>query len=82
MSLPPLAVRRRLDDFVPQLIAASAARQSAAQVQKLAAMQRSVRIPDMFAGIFTLGGVGFIIDFAILKIERHFVRWRGARVET
>lgn len=45
-------------------------------------MQRSVRIPDMFAGIFTLGVVGFIIDLAFLKIERHFVRWRGTRVET
>ena len=45
-------------------------------------MQRSFRIPDMFAGIFTLGLVGFIINFAFLKIEQHFLRWRGTSVET
>ena len=36
----------------------------------------------MFGGIFTLGLVGFIIDFAFLKIEQHFFRWRGTSVET
>jgi ABC-type nitrate/sulfonate/bicarbonate transport system permease component len=45
-------------------------------------MQRSFRIPDMFAGIFTLGILGFIINFAFLKIEQHFLRWRGTSVET
>jgi ABC-type nitrate/sulfonate/bicarbonate transport system permease component len=45
-------------------------------------MHRSFRIPDMFAGIFTLGLVGFIINFAFLKIEQHFLRWHGASVET
>ena len=45
-------------------------------------MQRSFRIPDMCAGIFTLGFVGFIIDLAFLKIEQHVLRWRGARAET
>jgi ABC-type nitrate/sulfonate/bicarbonate transport system permease component len=45
-------------------------------------MQRSFRIPDMFAGIFTLGLVGFIINFAFLKIEQYFLRWRGTSVET
>lgn len=45
-------------------------------------MQRSFRIPDMFAGIFTLGILGFIINFAFLKVEQHFLRWRGTNVET
>jgi len=45
-------------------------------------MQRSFRIPDMFAGIFTLGLVGFIINFAFLKLEQHFLRWRGTSIET
>ena len=45
-------------------------------------MQRSFRVPEMFAGIFTLGLLGFIINFVFLKIEQHFLRWRGTSVET
>jgi ABC-type nitrate/sulfonate/bicarbonate transport system permease component len=45
-------------------------------------MQRSFRISDMFAGIFTLGLLGFIINFAFLKVEQRFLRWRGTSVET
>lgn len=45
-------------------------------------MQRSFRVPEMFAGIFTLGLLGFMINFAFLKIEQHFLRWRGTSVET
>ncbi len=44
--------------------------------------QRSLRIPDMFAAIFTLGILGFITKCAFLKIEQHFLRWRSAGVET
>lgn len=45
-------------------------------------MQRIFRVPEMFAGIFTLGLLGFLINFAFLKIESHFLRWRGTSVET
>ena len=45
-------------------------------------MQRTFRVPEMFAGIFTLGLLGFMINFAFLKIEQHFLRWRGTSVET
>jgi ABC-type nitrate/sulfonate/bicarbonate transport system permease component len=45
-------------------------------------MQRSFRVPEMFAGIVTLGLLGFMINFAFLKIEQHFLRWRGTSVET
>jgi ABC-type nitrate/sulfonate/bicarbonate transport system permease component len=45
-------------------------------------MQRIFRVPEMFAGIFTLGLLGFIINFAFLKIEQHVLRWRGTSVET
>lgn len=44
-------------------------------------MQRSFRVPEMFAGIFTLGLLGFIINFVFLKIEQHVLRWRGTSVE-
>ena len=44
-------------------------------------MQRVFRIPEMFAGIFTLGLLGFLINFCFLKIEGHFLRWRGTSVE-
>lgn len=45
-------------------------------------MQRIFRVPEMFAGIFTLGMLGFLINFAFLRIEAHFLRWRGTSVET
>jgi ABC-type nitrate/sulfonate/bicarbonate transport system permease component len=45
-------------------------------------MQRIFRVPEMFAGIFTLGILGFLINFIFLKIEQHFLRWRGTSVET
>lgn len=44
-------------------------------------MQRVFRVPEMFAGIFTLGLLGFFINFAFLKVEAHFLRWRGTSVE-
>ncbi len=45
-------------------------------------MQRVFRVSDMFAGIFTLGLLGFFINFVFLKIEQHMLRWRGTSVET
>jgi ABC-type nitrate/sulfonate/bicarbonate transport system permease component len=39
--------------------------------------QRIFRIPDMFAGIFTLGILGYSINFAFLRLERHLLRWRA-----
>ena len=40
-------------------------------------MQRVFRVPEMFAGIFTLGLLGYLINFAFLRVEGHFLRWRG-----
>jgi ABC-type nitrate/sulfonate/bicarbonate transport system permease component len=45
-------------------------------------MQRIFRVPEMFAGIFTLGLLGFLINFLFLRLESHFLRWRGTSVET
>jgi ABC-type nitrate/sulfonate/bicarbonate transport system permease component len=45
-------------------------------------MQRIFRVPEMFAGIFTLGLLGFVINFVFLRIESHVLRWRGTSVET
>ncbi len=45
-------------------------------------MQRIFRVPEMFAGIFTLGVLGFAINYAFLKLENHLLRWRGTSVET
>jgi ABC-type nitrate/sulfonate/bicarbonate transport system permease component len=45
-------------------------------------MQRVFRVPEMFAGIFTLGLLGFFVNFAFLKVEQHVLRWRGTSVET
>jgi ABC-type nitrate/sulfonate/bicarbonate transport system permease component len=45
-------------------------------------MQRVFRVPEMFAGIFTLGLLGFAINFVFLKAESYLLRWRGTSVET
>jgi ABC-type nitrate/sulfonate/bicarbonate transport system permease component len=44
-------------------------------------MQRVFRVPEMFAGIFTLGILGFGINFLFLKAEGYLLRWRGTSVE-
>jgi ABC-type nitrate/sulfonate/bicarbonate transport system permease component len=44
-------------------------------------MQRIFRVPEMFAGIFTLGVLGFGINFLFLKVEGWLLRWRGTSVE-
>ena len=38
-------------------------------------------VAQMFAGIFTLGLLGYLINYAFLLIERHVLRWRGTSVE-
>ena len=40
-------------------------------------MQRIFRVAEMFAGIFTLGIIGYLINFGFLKVEQYFLRWRG-----
>ncbi len=45
-------------------------------------MQRVFRVPEMFAGIFTLGLLGFAINFLFLQAESYLLRWRGTSVET
>src|SRR5262249_20305292 len=44
-------------------------------------MQRVFRVPEMFAGIFTLAALGFTINFLFIKVEAHLLRWRGTTVE-
>lgn len=44
-------------------------------------MQRVFRVPEMFAGIFTLGLLGYLINFVFLQIEQYFLRWRGTSNE-
>lgn len=44
-------------------------------------MQRVFRVPEMFAGIFTLGLLGYLINFIFLRIEAYFLRWRGTSNE-
>lgn len=45
-------------------------------------MQRVFRVPEMFAGIFTLGLLGYFINFLFLRVEGHYLRWRGVSNET
>jgi ABC-type nitrate/sulfonate/bicarbonate transport system permease component len=39
--------------------------------------QRVFHVPEMFAGIFTLGILGYLINSVFIQIERHFLRWRS-----
>jgi ABC-type nitrate/sulfonate/bicarbonate transport system permease component len=41
-----------------------------------------VGIVSMFAGIFTLGITGTMLDCIFGKIAQHVLRWRGINVET
>ncbi len=45
-------------------------------------MQRVFRVAEMYAGILTLGLLGYCINFGFLRLEQYFLRWRGTSVET
>ena len=38
--------------------------------------QQFFRVAEMFCGIFTLGIVGYILNWLFLKIEKRIIRWR------
>jgi ABC-type nitrate/sulfonate/bicarbonate transport system permease component len=44
-------------------------------------MQRIFRVPEMFAGIFTLGVLGYLLNVGFLRIEQYLLRWRPAGQE-
>ena len=46
--------------------------------QNILLAQRSFRSPELYAGVVTLGVMGFLANHAILLAERHLLRWRGA----
>ncbi|HKW38393.1 MAG TPA: ABC transporter permease [Burkholderiales bacterium] len=48
--------------------------------QNILLAQRSFRSPELYAGLVTLGIVGFAINHAIVLLERRLLRWRGAAV--
>jgi ABC-type nitrate/sulfonate/bicarbonate transport system permease component len=37
--------------------------------------QQFFRVPDMFAGIATLGVVGYVLNASFLRLERYLLRW-------
>lgn len=46
--------------------------------QNILLAQRSFRSPELYAGVVTLGVLGFAINHAIVVLERRLLRWRGA----
>lgn len=38
--------------------------------------QRVFRIPEMFAAIFMLGAVGYLLNLAFVRVESYVLRWR------
>jgi len=39
--------------------------------------QSSFQIPDMYAGILTVSVFGLLVNTVLVRLERHFSRWRG-----
>jgi ABC-type nitrate/sulfonate/bicarbonate transport system permease component len=46
--------------------------------QNILLAQRSFRSPELYAGVVTLGIMGFAINHGIVLLERRLLRWRGA----
>jgi ABC-type nitrate/sulfonate/bicarbonate transport system permease component len=47
--------------------------------QNILLAQRSFRSPELYAGVVTLGLMGFAINHAILAIEARLLRWRAVQ---
>lgn len=37
--------------------------------------QRSFRVPETYAWIFTVGALGYLLDYALQRVERRLLRW-------
>jgi len=48
--------------------------------QNILLAQRTLRSPELYAGIVSLGLIGFIANHALLIAERRLLRWRGESV--
>jgi ABC-type nitrate/sulfonate/bicarbonate transport system permease component len=46
--------------------------------QNILLAQRSYRSPELYAGVVTLGVLGFLINHALMMLERWLLRWRPA----
>jgi ABC-type nitrate/sulfonate/bicarbonate transport system permease component len=44
--------------------------------QNILLAQRTYRSPELYAGVFTLGLLGFAINQALIVLERRMLRWR------
>jgi ABC-type nitrate/sulfonate/bicarbonate transport system permease component len=45
--------------------------------QNILLAQRTFRSPELYAGVVTLGIIGFAVNHAIILFERRLLRWRG-----
>ena len=43
--------------------------------------QQTFRVSEVFAGILTLGVMGYLLNLVFLQIERYLLRWRSTTVE-
>jgi NitT/TauT family transport system permease protein len=44
--------------------------------------QSSFRIPEMYAGILTISVLGLLVNTVLVRLERHFSRWRTGAAAT
>ena len=45
--------------------------------QNILLAQRSYRSPELYAGVVTLGALGFLINHVLILLERSLLRWRS-----
>ena len=46
--------------------------------QNILLAQRSLRSPELYAGVVVLGIMGYAVNHALIIAERRLLRWRGA----
>ena len=79
-ALPDILAGARVSLAIA-LILAVVTEMQASQIglgQNILLAQRSFRSPELYAGVVTLGLMGFAINHAIVVLERRLLRWRGA----
>jgi ABC-type nitrate/sulfonate/bicarbonate transport system permease component len=78
-ALPDIMAGARVSLAIA-LILAVVTEMQASQIglgQNILLAQRSFRSPELYAGVVTLGVMGFAINHAIVVLERRLLRWRG-----
>jgi sulfonate transport system permease protein len=80
-ALPDILAGARVSLAIALILAVVTEMQASQQGlgQNILLAQRSMRSPELYAGIVSLGIMGFAVNRALLAIERRLLRWRYAQ---